>query len=156
MFARLWRDHVERPKGWGIWGISIILTQSWTLTLEFVGVFYRLHFWDKQISCCQLPRFTSRKWCGLDSIGPCTSADLPGLKHDFDRSKFLGSVNIFQSKSSKIFQFKVYLKDCAPNLQSLLLKPPTTGANIAWAAKNGLDVGQICQRPGRQNDMEIY
>ena len=126
----------------------------------------------------QLPRFTSRKWCGLNSIGPCTSAagsvltlfisfqlsvtswkkrvfclsvDFPGLKHDFD-----GSVSIFQSKSSKIFQFKVYLKGCAPNLQSLLLKPPATGANIAWAAKNGLDVGQICQRPGRQNDMEIY
>lgn len=170
----------------------------------FIGCIFE----TSRFPVCQLPRFTSRKWCGLDSIGPCTSAawsetwyrftrykvrwnewsrfessgfnvlhlvptlcnfleekgfvvvsssvDFPGLKHDFDRSKFLGSVSIFQSKSSKIFQFKVYLKGCAPNLQSLLLKPPTTGANIAWAAKNGLDVGQICQRPGRQNDMEIY
>lgn len=55
-----------------------------------------------------------------------SSVDLPGLKHDFD-----GSVSIFQSKSSNIFQFKVYLEGSAPNLQSLLLKPPATGANIA-------------------------
>lgn len=139
--------------------------------------FYRLHFWDKQISCCQLPRFTfqevmwnwfhwavylgSRIRFNVVHLVPtlCNFLEEKGfvfswssrVKHDFD-----GSVSIFQSKSSNIFQFKVYLKGCAPNLQSLLLKPPTTGANIAWAAKNGLDVGQICQRPGRQNDMEIY